>query len=283
MDKLSNVYSIAFYNLRKWLTNPRIYLIFFMIFLYLHSILSPIITFCFNSEYNISLYLFPFIMSDVRSVLLIMLGIVLLFCDAPFIDIDQPYIIMRSGRTVWVWGQIVYIGMASFIYFFIIILFSILILFPCLKFDPEWGKVIGTFAQTNVAPQHNIVIPFAFSIYNAYTPIGAMCVTFLNSSFISFALGLLMFVLNLNLSRFTGALGATLLVLWQVVVTNTWTGFTRFSPVSWVSLSRIDTTTSTLYPSLKYIYITITIMIILLSILCMRSMKKRDIDVLKSV
>ena len=255
MVKAGSIFSICAHNLRKWLINPRIYVVFITASLYLHSILSPILIFCKNSGHNISLYVFPFIMSHTNSVTLIMLGVILLFCDAPFIEIDQPYIIMRSGRKVWTLGQILYILIASFIYFFFILAFSCLILLPHIEFGMEWGKVIGTFAQTSVAPQHNIVIPFSFSIYNAYLPIVAMILSFLNCFLISFILGMLIFMLNLNFSRFTGVVVAALLVFWQAAVTKTWTGFTKFSPVSWVSLARIDTTASTLYPTQQYIYI----------------------------
>ena len=283
MDKIRTVFSIAFHNLRRWPVNPRFYLIFIMLVLYLYSKINPINTFCIDTGYKISPYIFSFIMSEQNSVLLIMLGIVLLFCDAPFIEIDQPYIIMRSGRKLWVLGQMIYIVIASMLYVLVIMLLSILILLPNLEFNIEWGKVIGTFAQANVAYQHNITIPFEFSIYNAYTPLSATGIAFFNCWIVSVFLGMCMFVLNLNISRSAGAIGTTLLVLWQMVVTKTWTGFTKFSPVTWVSLAKIDTNGNTLYPTLEYIYIVILTMIVILFAISVFSMKKRDINVLKSV
>lgn len=283
MDNIRTVFSIALHNLRRWAINPRIYLIFIMLILYLYSKVNPINAFCMNAGYRITPYVFSFIMSDRYSVLLIMLGIVLLFCDAPFIEIDQPYIILRSGKKHWLFGQIVYIAIASILYFLMIILVTILILLPNLELNMEWGKVIGTFAQTNVASQYNITIPFEFSIYNAYTPLAAVSFTILNCWLVSVFLGTCMFALNLNISRSAGAIVAALLVLWQMVVTKTWTGFTKFSPVTWVSLSKIDTNGNTLYPTLEYIYIVILIMIVILFAISVFSMKKRDIDVLKSV
>ena len=283
MGDVKAICAIALYNLRKWAINPRIYLIFVMVTLYLHSILSPIRNFCVQASHNITPYVFPFIMSHTNSILLIMLGIALLFCDAPFIEIDQPYIIMRSGRTVWALGNLLYMLIASFIYFFFVLTCSIALLSPYLEFSLDWGRVIGTFAQSNVAPQQNIFVPFSFTIYNAYTPIAALLISFSNCCLIAFIVAMLMFVLNMNYSRFSGILAAAILLFWQVVVTNTWTGFTKFSPVTWVSLSSIDTNGSTLYPSLLYIHTAIVSMVILLSLLCVFSIKKRDIDILKSV
>lgn len=283
MDKVKIMFSIATHHLRKWFINPRIYLIFTIMILYLYSKISPVNTFCMGNKYKITPYIFSFLMSDPNSVLIIMLGIVLLFCDAPFIEIDQPYMIMRSGRTLWVLGQIAYIVIASIVYFFIVVLFTMLILLPNLEFSIEWGKVIGTFAQTDVVYQHGITIPFDFSIYNVYTPLRAMFFSFLNCWLVSVFLGTSMFVLNLNSSRSAGTIGAALLVLWQMVVTKTWTGFTRFSPVTWVSLSKIDTNGSTLYPTGEMIYIAILTIIAVLILLSVYSMKKRDINIHKPI
>ena len=283
MGNLKNIFLICIYNLKKWPSNARIYLVFFSVFLYLHSILLPISDFCLKSGYSITPYLFPFIMSDSNSVLLFTLGIVLLLCDAPFIEEDQPYIILRSGRKLWTLGQMLYMCLATFLYFAFIIIMSLIILLPYLEFSLDWGKVIGTFAQTSVAPQHNITIPFSFYIFNSYKPLAALSISFLNCWLVSFVLGLLMFLLNLNFSRFVGILISSILIFWQVVVTKTWTGFTKYSPVTWLSLSRIDTTSSTLYPTLQYIYIVIIISILILVALCLRSMNTQDINTLKSI
>ena len=32
--------------------------------------------------------------------MMLFLGVVLLFCDAPFIEDEQPYIMLRSGRRI---------------------------------------------------------------------------------------------------------------------------------------------------------------------------------------
>ena len=206
MGKMHKILLVAICNMRKWMMNPRIYLVFIMVALYLHSIVSPIVEFCEYSGYRITPFLFPYIMSHSFSVMIIMFGVVLLFCDAPFIELDQPYIILRSGRKIWLCGQLVYIIIASFIYIFFILLVSIIIFSSYLEWDITWGKVIGTFAQTSVGAQHGIAIPFSFYIYNGYSPISAMLTTFFNSWLVSTILGSLMFALNLRFSRASGLL-----------------------------------------------------------------------------
>lgn len=283
MDKIKCSISISLYQFKKWAINPRIYVIFISIFLYLHSMLSPIVTFCFNSGYNITPYVFPYMMCQPITVMLMMLGIVLLFCDAPFIGSEQPYIIIRSGRTQWVFGNIVYIALASIVFFLLTTLFTIIILSPAIEFSLGWGKVIGTFAQTSLASEHGITFPFSQVIFMNYTPLQAMLISFSNSCLISFILGMIIFILNLKLTRSAGVIGAAILILWQMTVTKTWTGFIRYSPVSWVSLSNIDVSSSSLYPSYQYIYCVLLSAAFIFICLSVLLMQKEDIQVLKSV
>lgn len=283
MDKIKSSISISFYHFKKWIINPRIYVIFVTIFLYLHSILSPIVIFCLNSGYNITPYIFPYMMCQPITVMLIMLGIVLLFCDAPFIGVEQPYIIMRSGRNQWAFGSIVYIFLASIVFFVIIILFSFIILLPVIEFSSGWGKVIGTFAQTSLASQHGISFSFSQAIFMNYPPLHAMLLSFSNCCLVAFMLGMIIFILNLKFTRSTGVIGAVLLILWQMTVTKTWTGFIRYSPVSWVSLSNIDVSSSSLYPTLQYVHFVLLSLVFIIICLSVWFMQKKDIQVLKSV
>lgn len=283
MDRTKCAILIAIYHFKKWIINPRIYVIFICVFLYLHSILSPILSFCYKAGHNITPYLFPYIMCHPITVTLLMLATVLLFCDAPFIGAEQPYIIMRSGRNPWVWGSVIYIACASVVFFFLTILFTIIILLPVIEFSLEWGKVIGTFAQTSLASQVGLSIPFSQIIFTHYSPLKAMILAFANSCFISFVLGMIIFVLNLNYTRFIGTLGAIIPILWQMTVTKTWVGFIKLSPVSWVSLSNIDTSSTTLYPTIRYVYAVLATVIAITIYLSLHLMGKKDIQVLKTL
>lgn len=283
MDKIKCSISISLYQFKKWAINPRIYVIFISIFLYLHSMLSPIIAFCSNYGYNITPYVFPYMMCQPITVMLIMFGIVLMFCDAPFIGLEQPYIIMRSGRKQWVFGCLLYIALASIVFFLLTILFTIIILFPVIEFSFGWGKVIGTFAQTSLPAQHGISFPFSQVIFMSYTPLQAMLLTFFNSCLVSFILGTTIYVLNLKFAASTGVVAAVTLILWQMAVTKTWSGFIRYSPVSWVSLSNIDVSNNSLYPSIHYVYVILISIAFVMSCLSLRFMKREDIQVFKTV
>lgn len=281
--KISVIFSIALNNIKKWLVNPRIYLIAVLLLAYFHSRISPIYTFCVQHNAKITPYLFSYFMSDDHVVLIASLGAMLLFCDAPFIDSEQPYIVLRSGRKKWVLGQFAYIAASSVIYTLFLYLLTLLLLFPQLDFSTEWGKVIGTLAQTNAGFSSGVSIPFDRYIFLGYSPMLATFLSLFLCFSVVFFLGMLMFYLNLRINRAVGTIMCALLVLWQVVIRKTATVLIRYSPVSWMKLGQIDINGTTLYPNLTYVLVALYGMIVLFAVLSVLRIRKMDIDVLKSV
>lgn len=281
--KMRACLSITQNNLYKWVLNPRIYLVAVLLGAYFHSRIFPILQFCDYYQVGISPFLFPFFLSDDHVVLIVTLGAMLLFCDAPFIDLEQPYIVLRSGRKTWVWGQILYLAVASFLYTIFTFLMTLLLLLPKLELQFDWGKVIGTLVQTTTGSEFGISIPFDRYVYFGYSPMGATGISLLLCFSVVLFLGVLMFYLNLRVNRMVGTIASGLLILWQLVIRKTATVFVRLSPVSWMKLGQIDLDGSTLYPPLSYVMIGLYAMILIFCILSVLRIRKTNIDVLKSV
>ena len=253
MGKVFACFSIALHNFKKWAVNPRLYILLLIEVLYLHSRLSPVGELCARTGYKVTPYLLPFLLDEGSAVMMLFLGVVLLFCDAPFIEDEQPYIMLRSGRRIWFIGQMLYIVMASVLYFIVLYFISVLVLLPHIEWSTAWGKLLSTFSQTSAAGQNGTV------------------------------LGMLMFFVNLNISRTAGGICGTALVLWNMVTYKAWYGFVNVSPVSWVNLSRVDYDGSSIYPSLTYILLALVVLFAVLSAASWVTLRRRNIDVLKSV
>ena len=88
---------------------------------------------------------------------------------------------------------------------------------------------------------------------------------------------------RLSVSRTAGGICGTALVLWNMVTYKTWYGFVNVSPVSWVNLSRVDYDGSSIYPSLTYILLALLALFAALSAASWVTLRRRNIDVLKSV
>ena len=71
-----------------------------------------------------------------------MLPLIFIYCDAPFIDKNQIYILMRCKRKLWGIGQIIYIFMTSAIYFSLIAAMTIVLNIRNIEYMNDWGKGI---------------------------------------------------------------------------------------------------------------------------------------------
>ncbi len=88
--------------------------------------------------------------------LLLFFPLILIFSNAPFIDKNQLYIIVRARTIKWYIGQMCYISIASALYFVFVMIFSIILNIDCIEFTDEWGKVLNTLANTNIGTQFHI-------------------------------------------------------------------------------------------------------------------------------
>ncbi|GAB6172484.1 hypothetical protein JCM15765_19620 [Paradesulfitobacterium aromaticivorans] len=284
MAKIFRILSCSTQNLRKWSANPRIYVLVLLLLGLLSEVIRPIADFSSAVQVAATPWVFPYLALSQRVLLLLMLGIVLLFCDAPFIDAHQPYVIIRSGKKDWLWGQIVYIMLASALYFLFIAIISALMLLPNLTFSREWGKIFGTLALTDAGNQFNIGLPISYRLQLAYTPVGAMAFSFMMNWLVGTFLGLLMFVLNMRFAREIGAVVVTAFVFLEYFAFEA-NGFLLFSlsPVSWASLGTLDITHTSALPSLTYAVSVLSGLNLTLILLAGFFMRKTNIDVLPPV
>jgi len=284
MGKVIRICSCCTQNLRKWPSNPRIYVLGLLLIAFLGEIVRPIANFSSSVQVAVTPWVFPYLPLSKSVLLVLMLGIVLLFCDAPFIDAHQPYVIIRSGKRDWLLGQIVYIMLASAFYFLFIALITVLMLLPNLTFSSEWGKILETLALTDARGQFGISLPISYHFQLVYTPIAAIAWTFLLNWLVGTFLGLIMFVLNMRFKREIGAVLVTALVFLQYFCFDA-SGFFLFhlSPVSWASLDNLDTTHTSALPSITYavsVLIGLNLILILLAGIFIR---KKNIDVLPPI
>lgn len=239
--------------------------------------------FCQQYHAFCSIWLMPLAMTKRNHSLWIMLLPILLFCDAPFLDEQQPLLIIRTGRLRWAIGQILYILLASVVFYVGCILVTILLLVPHVEFTLKWGKVITTLTQSYIATSFNMdTIPAA--VLQNYTAVkatllcgGAMWIV------VSF-LGLLMFLCNLWTRREVGIILASCFVglAHFVEIMGSWTIARYFSPVSWVNLDTIGGGTLR-SPSWPYVFITGGVVLVVLIIGILLSIRKMSVEVMESL
>ncbi|MBW9158702.1 hypothetical protein [Clostridium tagluense] len=284
MNNISKHISISSNNIRRWGANPRIYILGILLCIFLWNYISPILNFSKIMGYRVTPWIFPFISDFTYTHMMMMFGIVFLFCDAPFMNEEQPYLLIRCGRTQWAMGQILYIMLGTAIYFFFLAFVSMLMISPNMFLNNGWGKILGTLAQSNAGEAFNIQLPISYAIQSMYTPIQAFGLSFILQWCAGTILGLIMFVINIYGKRSMGAILASVVILFDIAIEYEFKSYAyHFSPVSMARLTILDPSGLSQRPSILYAYVFFAVAITLLSGIAVLSVHKREIQVLPPI
>jgi hypothetical protein len=184
----------------------------------------------------------------------IQFGVILLFCNAPFVTPNSSFIIIRAGYKKWFSGQILYVFISSFIYTIFIFISTLIIALPNLTFEQSWGKVFSTLTQ-NLS--HDVPYYFGYGIHLNYSAFDAFFHTSLLLFLFSFMLGLLIFFLNSFINKSSGMIAATVIILFSFAAEwGPWkpSAVVRISPSSLTNLSSLDNKGVSEFPTLGYAY-----------------------------
>lgn len=283
MKSFRTIMAVCTQNIRKWGTNYRMWMAAIIALIFIHSFTKGIGIFCAQVGISVSPWIYPFLYSDRYMKLLFFFPLILLFCDAPFVDDNQAYVILRAKRLTWGMGQITYIMIGSALYFLFLVFGTIVLNLPYMMFTGEWGKVLGTLANTNAAQVTGVTAIVSGHVINLFTPLQAMWFTFLLSWLSGIFLGLLIYVVNtISNTRVLGTLAASFFLVFSAVVSRK-PELQWFSPISWNTIGCIDIGGTTRYPTITYILTAYAILIVLLAVCALAVNRKKAIVVLPPV
>ena len=183
-----------------------------------------------------------FIWSDHLTVFILFLGIFIMFCDLPFKDNQQMFLLSRSGKRVWIFSQVLYVIFMSFVYMAFIFVCFCAYTMPNIAFDAgNWGKIIKSVAAGSLG-QSVHRIPATTSILNDFSPLEGFLYAFGTAFAVSVILGLLMFALNMIVKRNSGIVVTCGLIFFFMFLNASALGYIvyYFSPLHWCSLTYAD-------------------------------------------
>lgn len=199
-------------------------------------------------------WLFPFLIREYYIQFMFITGATLLFADAPFIDHETNFEIIRTGRLKWITGKELYIFILSFIYSISIIALSTLLLIPDLQMQSGWGKVLNTLAQTDTSSMGDNFMVLDYHIIQRYTPMQAILLCLVLMTVVCFMVGLCALCINLYFKKVPGAVGGLAIALFPYFQINFSDLYKMafFSPASWMNISLWNTKVVSSYPTDKY-------------------------------
>ena len=281
MSFLKTIFRISAQNFRKWQNDYRIWTIaVFLIIMTLIYVDDIKKVSCIIGS-RVPVWIFPFLYSQFYTKVLFTIPVVLMFCDAPFVDKNQLFILTRTTRTKWLCGQILYIISASGVYYLFIFAVSILSTVFYGDFSLEWGKTLTALAYNSSVASEADVYSLSVSriVVEYFTPLSACFYTFILSWLSAVFLGLLTFVCNLFTgSRILGIAASCFFIVISLSAKGI-RNMDRLSPVTWSTLDGVDVGGVTLRPSFGYCMSMYTVLIVGLAALVFIFGRKKSLDV----
>ncbi len=267
MRSLKTVMAICLQNLRKWRTDYRIWVIAALVLVMVWIYIDDVRRIASGLGTSMPIWIYPFLYSQFHTKLIFTLPVVLLFCNAPFVDGNQMFVYMRTGKNKWLSGQIIYIAVTGAIYYvFLIAATLISSVLAGGEMSMEWGKTLVTTANSNAALYFGSPFIMVSPIVTAFfSPLSAIGFTLLTSWLCAVMIGLI--ILFCNLATKIRGLGITitsLLVVLSAFADNGFPMLLPFSPISWNTLDKIDVGGMTTNPTFGYCVTAYLFLILLL-------------------
>lgn len=237
---------ILFYKNSRRIFNSKNLVLTILLFIVINIYLTPVKDFSIITGYGVNPWIYPFLISDANFLAIFVAGVIYYFSNVPFMQRINSYYLLREGRKRWIIEQFVYIVSSAFTIVIVSVLLSILVMIPYIIIEKGWGKVLFTLARTDA---------------------GSM---------------VKMLFISLYINKSASVLVATGLVIYSSVVANIGNTFEKkfavLSPISWLRVTRIDCVEYgfSVSPSLYYILIGFSILIIIMVLLINKKCMKID-------
>lgn len=258
------IYKIALQNIISWARNYRMLMLLLLICAVVSQFCTEINNFSslIGTKTNV-LGILPYMYSNNLSYfrLVIQLGIILMFSNAPFKNDNSLFSVMRTGYAKWCIGQLLYIICASLIYVILLFLLTNIFCIQTLGYSNSWGK---TFATLRLKTE--FTYPITEKIQLLYSPLEAFWHTVLLIFMLSVFFGLLIFLMSSLIGKSSGLILSVLLVLLGLMpkFCSIPALIAKLSPCSLTQIGLLDKTGMTLYPSVTYAYTALGILIAVL-------------------
>lgn len=211
-----------------------------------------------GAKYSIPVNVFSaaFIWTNHLTVFILFLGIFIMFCDLPFKDSQQMFLLSRSGKRAWIFSQVLYVIFVSFVYMAFIFACFCAFLLPNAAFDAgSWGKIIKSVAAANIGQSVGLRFSVTTSVLNDFAPLEGFLYSFGTAFAAAVILGLIMLVLNMAVKHRSGIVvsgGLIFFYMFWTANTNGYLGY-YFSPLNWCSIESADKYGISAYPDVSWI------------------------------
>lgn len=206
MREIRQTFYLAGQNFSAWKKNPRIVITFLLAFVLCLLLSDEVMTQAQRYETALQI-LEPFIWTygDAASVMLSSLLLIVLFADMPFVNQVTPYRLIRTKRSVWLAGQIVYVMAATVLYNLFLVVIQAIFAAPLAFTGNVWSK---TAAMLGYGGAVKGVVPVSVKTMESVMPYECALQIFLLMLCYSLFIVSVILCLNLVMGNAAGIIGA---------------------------------------------------------------------------
>lgn len=197
MYSIRQVFSVAAYNFRQWHKNPRVLITFSLAFILCFLLSDKAVKFARDYQTTMQLVeAFVWTFGDSSSMLLSSLLLILLFTDISILSAGTPFYLMRINRKTWLFGQMVYITLATFLYMIFILLSTSLLCLSNSFIGNMWSETAAILGYSGAGKE--IALPTLVKTLEMSRPYECMATIFLLILFYALLIAFIMLLFNIR-------------------------------------------------------------------------------------
>ena len=226
-----NLYVNRFYGKRNLV-------LFVILWIAFDSFYAEIDYACKVLDYPCSFWYFLNVMTNHFMCGAIGLSAVYLFSNAPYLNRNGMYQMIRQGKYKWLLSQLGSIILSGFSFTAVLFFTGWIRMLPHMDWTWSWGRMMKTLAVTNAASQLNVTFVLKPSFMQSMEAWQAGLLAFMLDSFVFILIGFLLLAIGLLCNRMTALIFTGILAI-VPFVTNSWNlsrhlMINLFCPVSWL-------------------------------------------------
>lgn len=267
MPSLKNCLRISYLQWHKTLRRAYLGLLAILIPLLAYRYMRPVAEFIQTTGIRATPVGLAFFLSDYGLSLIFCLGLILLLSQAPFLDAQMTYVLLRCDNKSWYLGTALYCLELSLLY---VVYWCVCLMLPLtghVDWSLDWGKIWNTLCQTSASYDCGLTVKTPY-VLMAYSGSQALFLSAGLKILFCWVIAAVILVGNMPW-RFPYGTALSILLMLQDYFAMNGHGFAYywFSPATMSRLSMLDHTNTFLQPCPSEAALTLGALVLLLFIL----------------
>lgn len=219
---------------------------------------------------KINFTMLPFLWDDIYANKILFLLVLFFYSNVPFMERNQLYIVMRTGKERFGRRNVVYILLSSFLLNVSLLVISVAELLSVADFSNEWTKAARMIALTDAGSE--MMFGIDYGMIKSFSPWGLLGRSFLTGWLVTAVVAMFMYVASLwGKKALAYGIAACVVMLPQFTVQvlemfGPHRKTVYFSPAEWVRCSKWASQANQAGPDMVYITVACLMLLLLLGV-----------------